>query len=234
MTLVPKISQTAWYRGCGDPSDKDSSSAGTAGPGLQPAPSHRPWHCRFREGARRPRCSRQPPPRTCEEALLVARAVVGAVAFGQCLQGLPGPLQLPRGQQPARRLQQQRRAPGARVSVSRGSPGAWSPSSTAPRPRPRLFLASKRRCPETLNFKPEQTFTRGGGGPPTPAGEPRPAFDPHRGPGQGVLGWVLPWRSLGTAGCQPWGTAQPPSGTQPPGLGGVLTTSRQPAEPGSW
>lgn len=31
MTLVPKISQTAWYRGCGDPSDRDSSSATTGG-----------------------------------------------------------------------------------------------------------------------------------------------------------------------------------------------------------
>lgn len=42
MTLVPKISQTAWYRGCGDPSDRDSSSAGTGGLKIEPAPSHRP------------------------------------------------------------------------------------------------------------------------------------------------------------------------------------------------
>lgn len=140
--------------------------------------------------------------------------------------------------------------PAASVATPAAAPGTWGTSvgvtglpggldplqhcSSPPPTTPFSWLQSNAaQKPSTSNLSKHLLGV--GGPPPTPAGEPRPAFDPHRGPGRGVPGWVLPWRSLGTAGCQPWGTAQPPSRTQPPQPGGgVLTTSRQPAEPGSW
>lgn len=42
MTLVLQISQTEWYRGCGGPSDRASSSAGRREPGIEPALPHTP------------------------------------------------------------------------------------------------------------------------------------------------------------------------------------------------
>lgn len=92
MTLVPQISHTEWYRGRGGPSDGASSSAGRGETEIEPALFHHPTATASGMGP----MALAVPPRTREEAVL------GTVVFGQRLQSLPGPLQLPCGQQPAR------------------------------------------------------------------------------------------------------------------------------------